>query len=178
MPLTLDAFLQYQTTGISMDSRELTALDRFEIFEQLNLHQRRIDTPWGRESAERYADLYWPDGKFNVHDIRDSSFEGRSGMKDMFDYAHSVFPMEQWFHSMGVFEIAGAGDDAVADWRWTVSWKANHAGTVSTGIYKDHFQRRDGVWRCLERTSITDPNWPADLFQGYVDAAGSSFKSS
>ena len=161
-----------------MSNNELTVFDRFEIFEQLNLHQRRIDTPWGLESAEKYTDLYWPDGKFNVHDIRNSSFQGRNGMKEMFDYAHSVFPMESWFHSMGVFEIAGAGDEATANWRWMVSWKANNIGTVSTGIYADRFQRRSGIWKCLQRTSITDPNWPSDVFQKYIDAAGTTFRAS
>ncbi|GLS31575.1 SnoaL-like domain-containing protein [Mesorhizobium albiziae] len=161
-----------------MTGSELTTTDRFEIFEQLNLHQRLIDTPWGRESAERYADLYWPEGKFNVHDLRDSTFEGRKGMKDMFDYAHSVFPLDKWYHSMGVFEIAGEGDDATANWRWVVSWKADHIGTVSTGTYSDRFQRRNGVWKCLERTSNIDPNWPGDQFQKYIDAADKTFRAS
>ena len=44
----------------------LTHADRFDIFEQCNLHQRCIDTPWGRESAERYMALYWPEGSFTV----------------------------------------------------------------------------------------------------------------
>jgi hypothetical protein len=161
-----------------MTGSELTTTDRFEIFEQLNWHQRRIDTPWGRESAERYADLYWPEGQFNVHDLRDSTFEGRKGMKEMFDYAHSVFPLDRWFHSMGAFEIAGAGNEATANWRWIASWKADHIGTVSTGTCSDRFQSRNGVWKCLERASNIDPNWPADLFQKYIDAADKTFRTS
>ena len=161
-----------------MISGELTSIDRFEIFEQLNLHQRRIDKPWGREAAEQYADLYWPEGKFNVQDIRASSFEGRDGMKKMFDYAHSVFPMDRWFHSMGVFEITGIGDEAIANWRWTVSWKAGQTGTVSIGTYEDRFQRRDGIWKCLERTSNVDPNWPIDIFRQYIDSADRTFRTS
>ena len=161
-----------------MAGMQLTSIDRFEIFEQLNLHQRRIDTPWGRQAADQYADLYWPEGKFNVHDVRVSTFEGGDGMKKMFDYAHSVFPMDKWFHSMGVFEITGAGDEATVDWRWTVSWRADHTGTVSTGTYKDRFQRRDGIWKCLERTSNVDANWPTNLFQQYIDTAGKTFKTS
>ena len=161
-----------------MPPDELSLLDRFAIFEQLNLHQRCIDRGWGAEQAEAYGTLYWPEGKFNVRDLRTVTFEGPGGMKQMFDYAHSVFPMVKWFHSMGAFEIAGAGDRAEAHWRWTVSWKADGAGTVSTGTYDDVFERRGGVWRCLERTSLSDPNWPKDVFQPFLDKAEQTFRAS
>ena len=42
---------------------------------------------------------------------------------------------------------------------------------------RDRFERRDGVWKCLERTSRIDPNWPADLFQRYIDVADRRFKA-
>jgi hypothetical protein len=79
---------------------------------------------------------------------------------------------------MGAFEISGSADRAEAHWRWVVSWKDKHVGTVSTGTYDDIFERRDGIWKCLERTSKTDPNWPEDLFQPLIDAADSNFKAS
>ena len=34
---------------------DLTVIDRFIIFEQLNLHQRCIDKGWGRVQAEHYS---------------------------------------------------------------------------------------------------------------------------
>ena len=43
---------------------------------------------------------------------------------------------------------------------------------------RDRFERRDGVWKCLERTSRIDPNWPEDLFQPYIDLADKRFKAS
>lgn len=156
----------------------LSIHDRFEILEQLNLHQRCIDSGFGPEAARKYQDLYWPEGKFNVRDIRQQTFEGPDGMKQMYDYAHSVFPIDKWFHSLGPFEIDGSGDEATARWRWTVSWRQDGLGTVSTGTYTDRFQRRDGVWKCLERTSDVDPNWPADLFQTFIDKADSTFRAS
>lgn len=91
-------------------NNDLTVTDRFTIFEQLNLHQRCIDKGWGREQVDLYNRLYWSEAKFNVNDLRTSTFEGLDGMKQMFDYAHSVFPMDKWFHSMGAFEISGSGD--------------------------------------------------------------------
>jgi hypothetical protein len=156
----------------------LTFQDRFEIFTQLNLHQRRIDTPWGLGSVKQYLELYWPEGHFVVNDIRHSDFSGVQGLKQMFDYAHSVFPLDKWFHTMGPFEIDGAGDRAIARWRWTVNWKAGNQGVVSTGTYDDIFERRNGAWRCLERVSNIDPNWPAETFQVYVDRADEMFKAS
>ena len=74
-------------------NNDLTVTDRFTIFEQLNMHQRCIDKGWGREQVDLYNRLYWAEAKFNVNDLRTSTFEGSDGMKQMFDYAHSVFPM-------------------------------------------------------------------------------------
>ena len=98
-------------------------------------------------------------------------------MKQMYDYAHSVFPIEKWFHSMGPFEITGAGDEATAA-ALDRFLARRHVGTVSTGTYSDRFERRKGVWKCIARTSGIDPNWPADLFQPYIDLADKRFKAS
>ncbi|MEH2450196.1 hypothetical protein [Nostoc sp.] len=57
-------------------NNELTAIDRFTIFEQLNMHQRCIDKGWGREQADLYNRLYWPEAKFNVNDLRTINLRG------------------------------------------------------------------------------------------------------
>ena len=157
---------------------EISATDRFEIFEQLNLHQRCIDNDASLESVARYQALYWPEATFTVHDLRSQTFTGPDGMKQLYDYAHSVFPLHKWSHSVGAFEIAGHDDEAVAGWKWIVSWKEDGAGTVSTGTYQDRFERRNGVWKCIERISNIDPNWPAELFQTFTDAQDRTFKAS
>ena len=162
----------------SVAEQTLTLQDRFEIYEQLNLHQRLIDTGWGKEPARKYTDLYWPEGKFNVVDIRHSTFEGPAGLKQMFDYAHSVFPLDKMFHTMGTFQIAGDGTTATADWRWIVNWKEEQKGVLSTGTYSDRFEKRNGVWKCLERTSVVDPNFPADVFQSWSAVAEKTFRES
>ena len=156
----------------------LSVQDRFEIFEQLNRHQRYIDNDAGLDSVHKYQSLYWPEGKFILHDVRHTTFEGPAGIKQLYDYAHSVFPLDQWKHSMGHFVIDGAGDDATVEWQWVVSWRAGVQGTVSTGTYTDRFQKRGGQWKCLERTSGVDPNWPTPLFQPYVDQEKTRFKAS
>jgi hypothetical protein len=157
---------------------ELTVGDRFEIFEQLNLHQHCIDNDGSLESARKYQDLYWPEAKFTVHDLRHITFEGPDGLKQLYDYAHSVFPLHKWRHSRGTFVIQGAGDAATVVWRWVVSWKDERQGTVSTGTYQDRFERRHGRWKCLERTSTVDPNWPTAMFQACVDKENEMFKKS
>jgi len=160
------------------DQTPLTSADRFEIFEQINLHQRCIDNDAGIASARKYQDLYWPEATFTVHDLRSQTFEGPEGLKQLYDYAHSVFPLHQWSHSVGAFEIAGAGEQATADWRWIVSFREGGTGTVSTGTYADRFERRSGIWKCIERRSDIDPNWPAEKFQKFTDKQEQTFKAS
>ena len=156
----------------------LSVEDRFAIFEQMNLHQVAIDSGWGREQAAAYVDLYWDGGKFTVIDLRHQTFEGADELKKMYDYAHSVFPMDKWSHDLGPFRVEGGGNRAVAHWRWVVKWRREIQGTVSTGTYDDSWEKRDGVWKCVERTSTIDGNWPAQLFQPYVDRAGELFRAS
>jgi hypothetical protein len=156
----------------------LSVVDRFAIFDQLQRHQRCIDNDASRASVMKYVDLFWPEGKFTVHDLRHTTFEGPDGLKQLYDYAHSVFPLHKWFHSVGSFGTDGEGDEVTAEWRWIMSWKADQVGTVSTGTYNVLFQRRNGLWKCLERTSKIDPNWPASLFQPWVDKEKETFRMS
>jgi hypothetical protein len=58
------------------DGQQLTVQDRFEIFEQLNKHQRAIDADPGRPAVDSYNALYWPEAKFHVFDLREATFEG------------------------------------------------------------------------------------------------------
>ena len=104
-----------------------------------------------------------------VNDVRHVTFEGPVELKRMYDYAHSVFPIHKWSHDLGPFSIEGSGDRATATWRWIVNWRSEVQGVVSTGIYHDVWEKRDGVWKCVERTSDIDQNWPLQAFQPYVD---------
>jgi hypothetical protein len=156
----------------------LSASDKFEILEQLNLHQRYIDNDASLESAQKYQSLYWPEAKFTVNDIRQVTFEGFDGMKQMYDFAHSVFPIHKMRHSLGTFVISGSGNEAFVEWHWIVSWREDDKGTLSTGIYLDTFQKRDGIWKCLERRSDVDKNWPASVFQVWLDKTDETFKTS
>ena len=162
-----------------MNRREtLSVADRFQIFEKLHLHQHYIDNDASIESVEKYQGLYWPEATFFVHDLRDAKFDGYPGLKKLYDYAHSVFPLHKWRHSVGSFEIDGSGDEASVPWRWTVMWRAEREGVVSTGTYVDRFQKRGDNWKCLTRKSDIDPNWPVELFRPLVDKEGETFTES
>lgn len=160
------------------EGQPLTFEDKFAIFEQMNLHQVIIDEGWGAEQVQKQADLYWDGGKFTVIDLRNETFEGPERLKQMWDYAHSVFPMDRWFHDMGRWKIEGSGNRATGNWRWFVRWKREVQGIVSTGVYDDVWEKRNGIWKCLERTSTSDPNWPLQIFQPYVDKADETFRAS
>ncbi|NHZ42232.1 hypothetical protein F1609_18945 [Massilia sp. CCM 8693] len=165
-----DIVMTYQTP--------LSTSDRFEIFEQLNLHQRYIDNDASLASAQTYIGLYWPEAEFSVKDIRENVFRGVAGLKQLYDYAHSVFPLHLMRHALGTFVIDGGDNVALVEWNWIVTWKAEKEGVVSTGTYTDRFEKRNGVWKCLARASNVDPNWPADLFQPWVDQQETTFKAS
>jgi hypothetical protein len=159
-------------------ARPLLTSDRFEIFEQLHQHQRRIDNDASHASAMKYVDLYWPEAKFYVKDIRENTFEGPEGLKQLYDYAHSVFPIHKMRHDLGTFVIEGAGNHATAEWNWIVTWREGKEGVLSTGTYTDKFEKRNGVWKCISRFSNVDPNWPAATFQPWVDEQEKTFKAS
>ena len=102
-----------------------------------------------------------------------------------FDYAHSVFPLYMWRHSVGAFQIlpynnasSGGPLRATAFWKWRVDWKANTTGVVSTGTYNDVFEKRGQEWKVLSRVSRDDPNWPLYLFAPYAANEKSLYRSS
>ncbi len=99
------------------DDAALSTSDKFEIFEQMNLHQQSTDNDASRHSALKYVDLYWPEEGMTVNDLGRVTFSGHDELKRMYDYAHIVFPIAKWSHAMGPFSILGSGDRATATWR-------------------------------------------------------------
>ncbi|KID96156.1 hypothetical protein MAJ_07924, partial [Metarhizium majus ARSEF 297] len=173
----------------------LTPTDRFSIFEQLSLHQSYIDHSLTCDNAKLYASLYWPEGSFRVIDPnRDATMTGEREIRSNYDYAHSVFPLSRWRHSVGAFEIsdgplpnypspplntsAGGNERAYVHWNWRVDWRANTTGVVSTGTYDDVFEKRNGEWKVLAKVSRDDANWPLYLFEPYVVSQAATYQSS
>lgn len=119
---------------------------------------------------------------------------GHQAIRSNYDYAHSVFPLSQWRHSAGAFEISDTPlpnhpsptvnvntkgcERAYVHWKWRVEWKANATGVVSTGTYDDVFEKRNGQWKILAKVSRVDPNWPLYLFAPYVVSQKATFQIS
>ena len=57
-----------------------------------------IDNDASSASADKYVDLYWPEGSFTLHGLRTQTFTGPAELKNLYDYAHSVFPMAKMRH--------------------------------------------------------------------------------
>lgn len=100
--------------------------DYFSILQQLNLHQQYIDEPFSAANAAKYLSLYWPEAVFTSYDllVGETVGKGHPGIKQAYDYDHSVFPLDQWFHTLGLFNINVTNETkATVHWRWRVDWK-------------------------------------------------------
>jgi hypothetical protein len=65
-------------------------------------------------AAKKYADVYWREGRFVIHDnLRDTACP--DGMMQMYDGAYRVFPL----HCLGRFQISESGNQASVKWQWT-----------------------------------------------------------
>ena len=118
---------------------------------------------------------------------------GHQQIRGNYDYAHTVFPLGEWRHSAGVFEVSdtelpayqtpdvpskSSYPRAYAHWNWRVEWRANTTGVVSTGTYDDVYEKRNDTWKLLAKVSRDDANWPLYLFAPYVVSQNMTFKSS
>ena len=100
--------------------------DYISILQQLNLHQEYIDNPPDAQYSSLYVSLYWPEAVFTSYDLLAGKTvgNGHPGIKQAYDYDHSVFPLYQWFHTVGRFNISVVNQTrASVHWRWRVDWK-------------------------------------------------------
>lgn len=170
----------------SPTSATISATDQLAILTQMNLHQSYIDNDASLAAAKLWLSLYWPEATFTNTDgfgtvsRNGSGPTNNEGLKFFYDLDHSLFPLNQWYHTVGTWRFIDLGDDTRAGvhWRWRVDWKTNATGVVSTGTYDDVFEKRGEDWKVLNRTSIADPNWPTWLFQPYLDLFPLRFKQS
>ena len=145
----------------------ITSSDQLAILTQMNLHQAYIDNDASLASAKLWLSLYWPEAifintdGFGTVNRTGSDPKNNEGLKYFYDFDHSLFPLNQWYHTVGTWRFIDLGSDTQAGvhWRWRVDWKANATGVVSAGVYDDVFEKRNGIWKVLNRTSTADPNW-------------------
>ncbi len=67
-----------------------------------------------------------------VKDLRDVTFEGPAELKRMYDYAHSVFPIDKWRHDLGPFKIDRMGRKAN---RTLALERETAAGSPGNGVH-------------------------------------------
>lgn len=122
----------------------LTTSDQLTIVNQINLHQTYIDADSSYASAVRWLSLYWPEATFTANDkFGTVSRTGADpinddGIKYLYDFDHSVFPLSDWFHSLGPHQfvdfdgsgtpVYNAQNQTRVHWRWRVDWKVNTTG--------------------------------------------------
>ncbi|KAL9618552.1 MAG: hypothetical protein Q9160_006736 [Pyrenula sp. 1 TL-2023] len=181
----------------SLATYALSTADQLTIINQLNLHQTYIDNDSSYASAALWLSLYWPDAIFTANDKFGSTTwygadpKNDSSLKQAYDFDHSVFPLNDWFHNVDVYQFVdldpftpmtdttpSTSTTAKVHWRWRVNWKVNTTGVVSTGTYDDVFEKRGGVWKCKSRVSNIDANWPDWLFRPYFETRDARFKAS
>jgi hypothetical protein len=125
-------------------------VDRAEISQLIYRYSRAVD----RLDADLLRSVYWPDGT-DDHGI----FCGNA-----MDYVDWVMAfVGGWIsthHDNSNILIDLDGDLAYGECHWTGWYRMRDGDTVvdqvSNGRYLDRYERRDGEWRILHRTCVTD----------------------
>lgn len=129
--------------------------DRMEIQHRIYQFCQAVD----RLNLESARSAFHPDA-FDDHGLCKGSVD------DLFSWIQGRHANLQFsYHHVGNIYIEFAGlDDAVVD-TYVLTWQSTGPGgpnkprgpeMLAAGRYVDHFQRRDGRWRILHRTSFPE----------------------
>lgn len=128
----------------------IEATDRLGITELLNRHQIYIDLA----DAERYAELYAPDGKY---ESPFASATSRSGITQVFCRLRDSGFTAKKRHFTGPLMIEIERDRATAlSYWWVADYAGEHPYVFATGTYHDELQRVNGVWKITRRVQSVD----------------------
>lgn len=142
-------------------------LDRTQIIDLSHRYSRACD----RLDRDLLSSVYWPDGSDDHGSFRGSA-------PDYVDWVMNL--LASWvstLHHNGNFLIELDGDDAYGELHWTGYYTfRNEAGELqdmlAAGRYLDRYQRRNGEWRILHRSCVSD--WRQILpGEAWRDASGS-----
>lgn len=128
----------------------IEASDRLDITELLNRHQIYIDLA----DAERYAELYAPDGKY------ESPFASATGRADIAEMFHRLRASgftthKRHFTGPPMIDVERDRANALSYW-WVADYAGEHPNVFATGTYKDELQRVNGVWKITRRIQTMD----------------------
>lgn len=139
-------------------------LDKQAICELSYTYSRACD----RLDRDLLTSVYWPDGS-DDHGI----FKGSA--PDYVDWVMNL--LSGWVsthHENGNILIELDGDDAWGEVGWTGFYTFTVDGQLTdqlaVGRYLDHYQRRNGEWRILHRSCLSDWNRMAPVEANWRDA--------
>ncbi len=132
-------------------SEELQALLDKQAIMELSY---RYSRGWDRLDRDLVAGVYWPDGT-DDH----GAFKGSAG--DYLDWVMGVLEgMVATHHDNTNILIDLDGDRASGEVHWTGFYQVEVDGVshdqLAVGRYVDRYERRNGEWRILHRTCLTD----------------------
>jgi hypothetical protein len=148
----------------TLENRLRDLLDRDAIWQVVQRNARSLD----RCDVEMGLACYWPEA-IDDHNHFIGTPQG------FLAYAHAVsLSFESCQHNLATHTCELAGDEAFAETYYTFT---AHAAApphfMATGRYVDHFQRRGGDWRILNRVCIVDGQYdlmPSALGAGQGEA--------
>jgi hypothetical protein len=129
--------------------------DRMEIQHRIYQFGRAVD----RYDPESARSAFWPDA-FDNHGVYQGDVDG---LFKWIGERHAS--LEFSYHHVGNIFIEFADDDNAFAESYVFTWQSTAPKQpdgspgpqmMAAGRYVDHFQRRDGRWRILRRTSFGD----------------------
>lgn len=124
--------------------------EKLEIIELLNRHQIYIDL----KDAERYADIYAPDGRY---ESAFASAQGTSELAAMSRKLEASGFTENKRHLNGPMMIDIDGNSATAfSYWWVADYTAEQPTVFATGTYRDELRKIDGQWKIVHRVQKGD----------------------
>lgn len=126
--------------------------DKLEILELLNRYILSIDS----HDDARFADNFHDDG---VYVSPFGTAKGRAEILATIHQWHSGGITAGKRHMIGAWSIDVAGDHASSVSSYWVVEASDSTKIVATGGYQDRLEKRNGVWKLLERVQSVDPSF-------------------
>lgn len=127
--------------------------DKFAILEVLNRYILSIDT----HDEQLFADNFHDDG---VYVTPWGTATGREQILATIHQWHSGGITAGKRHMIGAFRIDVTQDRATSSSTYWVVNAKDGTAIVATGAYTDTLEKRNGVWKLLERVQTIDPSFP------------------
>jgi len=141
-PKTVDSQMRENSMDITFE--------KLEIIELLNRHQIYIDL----KDAERYADVYAPDGRY------ESPFASAQGTAELVAMSRKLEASgftknKRHFNGPMMIDIDGDRATALSYW-WVADYTEKQPVVFATGTYRDELRKINGQWKIAHRIQEGD----------------------